>query len=580
MPLINELKAELRGVKDDVSHLTESVNSMREIASNFEEHKCGGTGGWRRVGYLNMTDRNTTCPSGWQLTGHPNRTCGRASSGSLTCDSVTFPVTSGNYTRVCGRIIGYQYNPTDAFEAYDNDDVTTIDEAYVSGVSLTHGSPRQHIWTFAAGVSKTSPARNDACPCDATRDINVPPFVGGDYFCESGATSVSSFGFHGDDPLWDGEGCSARSTCCSFNDPPYFTKQLSSPTSDDIEVRICNKGSNEDIPIEFIELYVQYPNTNTEQLVQLHEKMEALDSKLMSMNASVANAVDNTAVVMDDTNCIKEDLTILRGKVNSLSDTMDEHETLVATEVVKLDAQLQQNFLLQQKDSFGYNSPPVYTCGDTGGWRRVAYLDMRDPNTTCPSGWQLAGHSKRTCGRVSSGSLTCDSVFFPVRGGGDYTRVCGRIIGYQYSYTDAFEAYNGGDAMTIDDAYVSGVSLTHGSPRQHIWTFAAGISEASPNRNDICPCDTNNFIAVPPFVDRYYFCESGANLGSRSGFLGDDPLWDGEGCSTSSTCCSFNDPPYFNKQLLSSTSDDIEARICQLDDGEDTPIEIIELYVQ
>ena len=75
-------------------------------------------------------------------------TCGRVSTGHLTCDSVTFPVCGGDYTRVCGRIKAYQVGPTDAFEAYDDGVVTTIDGAYVSGVSLTHGSPRQHIWTL------------------------------------------------------------------------------------------------------------------------------------------------------------------------------------------------------------------------------------------------------------------------------------------------------------------------------------------------------------------------------------------------------------------------------------------------
>ena len=30
---------------------------------------------------------------------------------------------------------------------------------------------------------------------------------------------------------------------------------------------------------------------------------------------------------------------------------------------------------------------------------------------------------------------------------------------------------------TLDDAYFSGVVVTHGSPRQHIWTFAAGAVE-------------------------------------------------------------------------------------------------------
>ena len=84
--------------------------------------------------------------------------------------------------------------------------------------------------------------------------------VSGDYFGKSGVNSgFNTPDFHPDDPLWDGMGCSANSTCCSFNNPPYFIKQLSNPTTDDIETRICNLNitSAEDSPIEFIELYVQ-----------------------------------------------------------------------------------------------------------------------------------------------------------------------------------------------------------------------------------------------------------------------------------------------------------------------------------
>ena len=157
---------------------------------------------------------------------------------------------------MCGRIIAYQYTHPDAFEAYHDGYVTTIEGAYVTGVSLTHGSPRQHIWTFAAGISEDHFTRDDACPCDVTININIPPFVSGDYFCESGAVSSPS-GFHPDDPLWDGQNCTATSTCCSFNSPPYFTKQLPSPTTDDIEARLCWLTSNDQSPIEFIELYVQ-----------------------------------------------------------------------------------------------------------------------------------------------------------------------------------------------------------------------------------------------------------------------------------------------------------------------------------
>ncbi len=55
--------------------------------------------------------------------------------------------------------------------------------------------------------------------------------------------------FHGDDPLWDGTGCGPLNTCCTFNNPPWFYKELPEPTTDDIEMRVCNdQGStNEDI---------------------------------------------------------------------------------------------------------------------------------------------------------------------------------------------------------------------------------------------------------------------------------------------------------------------------------------------
>ena len=187
---------------------------------------------------------------------YSKRTCGKVSTSSYTCDSVNFTVSGGDYTRVCGKIIAYQNSHTDAFEAYHIGTVTTIDGAYVSGVSLTHGSPRQHIWTFAAGISENQPTRVDACPCDVTINITIPPFVGGDYFCESGSNSANIGGLYLYDPLWDGQNCIATSTCCTFNSPPYFTKQLPNPTTDDIEARMCWLDSAT-APIEFIELYVQ-----------------------------------------------------------------------------------------------------------------------------------------------------------------------------------------------------------------------------------------------------------------------------------------------------------------------------------
>ena len=235
-----------------------SLHEIKKVTQQLEQllDTCGGIG-WRRVVYLDMTDNTTTCPSGWQLTAYSKRTCGRATTGSLTCDSAIFPVSGGPYTRVCGRIKAYQYYRTDAFEAYHRGDMTTIDGAHVAGVSLTHRSPRQYIWTFAAGSGETLSDAVDACPCDASISISIPGFVGTDYFCESGRNTGLTPPFSPDDPLWDGQGCGPSSTCCSFNTPPYFTKQLPTPTTDDIEARICQKDSIDDSPVELIELYVQ-----------------------------------------------------------------------------------------------------------------------------------------------------------------------------------------------------------------------------------------------------------------------------------------------------------------------------------
>ena len=225
-------------------------------------------------------------------------------------------------------------------------------------------------------------------------------------------------------------------------------------------------------------------------------------------------------------------------------------------------------------------SPPPFPllCQGEGEWRRVVYLDLKDPNTNCPSGWQLTSQPRRTCQSVRrSESLVCDSVTFPVSGG-NYTRVCGRIRAYQYYSTRAFSAYIYNVANTTDSAYVDGISLTHGHPKQHIWSFASGASEFYHN-SDVCPCDMNDKMTTPPFVNDDYFCESGFNS-KYAEFFSNDPLWDGDGCTASSKCCSFNNPPYFTKQLPSPTSNDIEARLCHWYPQTDTPIELIELYVQ
>ena len=599
--------------------LTNITKQLKKTSESSQEAlgSCGGEG-WTRVVYLDMTDPNTTCPSGWRYNpGYPKRTC---STGHLTCDSVFFPVSGGAYTSVCGRIKGYQNSRTDAFEVYHNGDATTIEEPYVSGVSLTHGSPRQHIWTFAA--SATSSYTNiEACPCNSTTHRTTPPFVGGDYFCESGVNSGSPRGFFPDDPLWDGDVCAVSSTCCPFNNPPYFTKRLSNTTTDDLEVRLCWWDNEDETPIELIELYVAFGELNTKEphhnvLINTQQLSDMISSKMELLNVSMREefrAVERqfqehknqtiselsdlqTSLQSTHTDhltktCGKMDAmhlvinavsSAINGTIDSKLDLLDSKQNELDMKVMSVNSELEKKILTnitkQLKKTSQSSQEALGSCGGEG-WRRVAYLDMTDPDTTCPSGWrEMTRDSKRTCDRFSTSSLICDSVFFHVSGGA-YTTVCGRIRAYQFGSTDAFESYHDGQATTIDEPYVSGVSLTHGSPRQHIWTFAAGITEANHRREDACPCDDTVTISIPPFVGEDYFCESGTNSGSSSGFHPYDPLWDGKNCTSTSTCCSFNNPPYFTKRLPSPTTHDLEVRLCLLDGGEDAPIEFIELYV-
>ena len=213
-----------------------------------------------------MTDPNTNCPSGWNMTGYSKRTCGRANSSSLSCDSVFFPVSGGPYSQVCGRIRAYQWGGPDAFWGYNNGGQTTIDSVYVSGVAVMYGSPRQHIWTFANGAEENDTTHKDwNCPCDTTGVVSIPPFVGEDYFCESGYvrpgyySQALLFTFHSNDTLWDGRDCHSTSTCCSLHNPPYFTKTLNQTTTDDLELRMCHShtASSDNIAVELVELYVK-----------------------------------------------------------------------------------------------------------------------------------------------------------------------------------------------------------------------------------------------------------------------------------------------------------------------------------
>ena len=262
---LNEANSELATtLQNNVSQILCQLNALnRDILSVQEQGTwlqiqlyCGA-GEWYRIAYLNMTDPSQQCPTDWREYNTSRvRACGRLTAAGGTCPATMYSV-DRQYSKVCGRLIGYQIASPDGFTGGQ-----TVDQMYIDGISITHGMPqRNHIWSYVAGVTERSGSqhRNNNCPCSIEPGTGPQSFLGDSYYCESGnpTDTYADNELFPDDPLWDGQQC--EGTCCTgTNSPPWFSVQLPAPTTDTIEVRICADEStdNEDILIELLEIFV------------------------------------------------------------------------------------------------------------------------------------------------------------------------------------------------------------------------------------------------------------------------------------------------------------------------------------
>ncbi len=257
---IHELKPE----SPSGMYWIQSNSSPSRVYCQMEEGGCGH-GVWMRVANVNMTATGASCPSGLVRALSSRPLCRRSTD---SCSSTFFSSFDVPFHNVCGKIIAYQYYSPDAFNPYSIHQTRTVDDLYVDGIVVTHShSPRQHIWTFAAGLQETVTTNVGSiysCPCSFTKSRipyggKLPEFIGNDYFCETACRTTYSDRYYWDDPLWDGKGCGRFSTCCEGKGKPWFVKRFSESISSQIEVRVCcdQDRSNEDIAIEQIEIYVQ-----------------------------------------------------------------------------------------------------------------------------------------------------------------------------------------------------------------------------------------------------------------------------------------------------------------------------------
>ena len=206
-----------------------------------------------------MSDPSQQCPPAWKEYNESGvRACGRPDSKTGSCPSVQF-VSYQQYSRVCERIIGYQYATPDAFQPYPPHNICTN----LDGINITHGANCSHIWSYVAGINQNASSQSVfKCPCSTDNEqvAGPPPSIGNRYYCESGNPgSGYEKTLYSDDPLWDGQQCEGTTCCNGTNSPPWFSVQLPAPTTDAIEVSICcdQRTADEDVPVKLIEIFVQ-----------------------------------------------------------------------------------------------------------------------------------------------------------------------------------------------------------------------------------------------------------------------------------------------------------------------------------
>ena len=247
--------------------ITLSNGSQVEVYCDMEGSHCDGEGGWTRVAFVNMSVPGSSCPPGLVQYNISNTSLCWINNNYVGCNSAFFSTYGLRYTKVCGRVRGYQYGYPWAFYNNINNNNYFNSEIKTYGVTLTYGNnPHKHTWTYAGGFFEQGTGSN-RCPCNnGSQYVNYTiPFVGNDYYCES-VTHTNYNKFYPNDPLWDGQDCPGReATCCTSPKMPWFIKILNETSNDDIELNVC--GSHYDngygftasggTPFDLIEFYIK-----------------------------------------------------------------------------------------------------------------------------------------------------------------------------------------------------------------------------------------------------------------------------------------------------------------------------------
>ena len=190
------------------------------------------------------------------------------------------------------------------------------------------------------------------------------------------------------------------------------------------------------------------------------------------------------------------------------------------------------------------------TCGNssTGGWRRVAKLDVNN----CPEGFRSEEiDGLKTC-IVIEDEPNCTAILFPYTGM-PYSRVCGLVRGYAIGTVDGISRNRRTRGDNINDNYLDGVSVTVND--MHIWSFVAGD----------CMCSYTK-----PFMSNDWTCDG---IRCMFNYTCNEYIWDHRICGEQTP---------FLKKLPVNTTGAMKVRVCRDEPrgNEDIALTALELYAQ
>ena len=238
----------------------------RNIYCNMDT-PCNVKGGWTRIGYLDMTQPTHSCPSSLTLYEEDGHRVCRRPSNTPSCNSIILQSNGISYSQICGKVTAYQYRAPDAVSNVGNR-INDLNSYYLDGISITRGSPRQHVWSLIVGLFENAADRFNwaidwaICPCATGSTQSVQSFIGNNYFCESGnPTTTFENKIYSNDVLWDGENCGPNEgSCCSAPGLPWFHRDYGTNTiTDYIELRLCGDDGweDEDAMLSKYEIYIK-----------------------------------------------------------------------------------------------------------------------------------------------------------------------------------------------------------------------------------------------------------------------------------------------------------------------------------